>query len=147
MMSEIPLQIDLFTRQAVDARSSHQRKLDRERGQPQQTLMFSIDEVFAFGARVKPWLTNIPAELLVLEREDVRTPEDVERDLQREAEHLTVPMFAEDTPLVTLTEEAVATANITVEEQARKALDKPYEAIIGYRRRARRQMLCLRTRH
>lgn len=146
-MLEIPLQIDLFTGQAVDVRSSYQRKLDRERRQPQQALMFPIDQFFTFGARVKPWLTEIPAELLVLQREDVRTPEEVERDLRRAAEHLTVPMFAEATPLTVRPEMPTATANITVAQQERKGLEDPHEGLIGYRRRARRAMVCLRTRH
>lgn len=95
----IPLQIDMFTGQTVDARSSHQKRLDREREQPNQGLLFPIAEVFQIGVSVRPWLKALPAPLLVLEYVDLRTPEEIEREreeaLRREAEKLMVPMFAD----------------------------------------------------
>ena len=65
----------------------------RTRIRPQQTPMFSVNETFEFGARVRPWLSEAGTPTLELIREDVRTQEEIERDLIREAEALTFPMF------------------------------------------------------
>lgn len=61
---------------------------------PEQTAMFSINETFEFGKRARPWLAGAAAPTLALTREDVRTPEEIERDQRRAAEALTTPMFA-----------------------------------------------------
>lgn len=68
----------------------------RTRSRPQQAQMFSINETFEFGARVRPWLSEAGRPTLELIREDVRTHEEIERDLMREAEALTSPMFASE---------------------------------------------------
>lgn len=57
--------------------------------------MFSVDETFEFGAKVRPYLSEAPRPTLELVREDVRTPEQVERDFMREAEALTSSLFAD----------------------------------------------------
>jgi hypothetical protein len=66
------------------------------RSRPEQTMMFSINETFVFGERPRPWLAKVAAPTLELIREDVRTPEEVERDLRRAAEALITPMFASE---------------------------------------------------
>jgi hypothetical protein len=68
----------------------------RTRNRLQQMPMFSINETFEFGARVRPWLAEAGTPTLELIREDVRTPEEIEGDLMREAEALTSPMFASE---------------------------------------------------
>jgi hypothetical protein len=62
----------------------------------QQTQMFSINETFEFGARVRPWLADVGKPTLELICEDVRTPEEIARDLMRESEELTIPMFTNE---------------------------------------------------
>ncbi len=58
--------------------------------------MFSINETFVFGQQARPWLAAAAAPTLELIFEDVRTPEEIERDQRRAAEALTTPMFASE---------------------------------------------------
>lgn len=85
----------MFTGQWVDTRSSYRRRVDREREQPQQPQLFSARQIIQHDARRRPWLNDLPGYTIALESEDPRTPEEVERDLLREAQALTSPMFAE----------------------------------------------------
>lgn len=64
------------------------------RNQLQQMPMFSLSETFEFGVQARPYLLEAPRPTLELISEDVRTPEEIERDLMREAEEMTSPMFA-----------------------------------------------------
>jgi hypothetical protein len=100
MSKEIPqphaLQIGLFSGELVDTRSDKQRKQDRERSLPQQPFMFSQRDMAQFGVNSKPQLPLTDKTRLVLIAEDPRTPEEMERDTQREAEKQTYRMF--DTP-------------------------------------------------
>lgn len=131
MNKESPaLQRDMFTGQLADTRSSYRKRLDRERNQPQQMQMFRAREVVDIGASVRPWLKDLPSYPLVLESEDVRTEEEVERDLMREAEALTVPLFVEETP-----------AEITPEPGI-----PPPLTLRGYRVRARMRCVPVRQR-
>lgn len=59
----------------------------------QQMPMFSVRETVSFGTSAHPRFAEGGRPTLVLTREDTRTPEEVERDLMREAEALTSPMF------------------------------------------------------
>lgn len=68
----------------------------RTRNRLEQLSMFSINETFEFGARVRPYLSEAPRPTLELIREDVRTPEEIEHDLMRGAEALTTPMFTSE---------------------------------------------------
>lgn len=68
----------------------------RTRNKPQQTSMFSVRETVQIGVSARPWLSQMPSSPLELISEDVRTPEEIERDLMREAEVLTSPMFANE---------------------------------------------------
>ncbi len=71
-----------------------QWEIKRTRNTLHQVPMFSVNETFEFGARVRPYLSEVPAPTLELISEDVKTPEQIERDLMREAEGLTSPMFS-----------------------------------------------------
>lgn len=90
----IPLQADTFTGDWKDNRTCRQRKADRDSLQPQQQTMFSIDETYQLGASHHPWLKAALAGQLTLECEDIRTPEEIERDLIRQANEQTTNMFA-----------------------------------------------------
>jgi len=94
---EIPQQFDMFTGELVDTRNRRQRKLDRERDLPRQIEMFSQRDVAQFGVRANPTMPLSGNVKLILIPEDPRTDEEIERDIQREAERRTVAMFA-DTP-------------------------------------------------
>lgn len=128
MSPEVPLQQDMFTGQLADTRSSYRKRLDREHNQPQQMQMFRAREVVDIGASVRPWLKDLPSYPLVLESEDVRTEEEIERDLMREAEALTTPLFAE--------EDAAVPAPKT----------QPPISLRGYRARARVSSVQVRRR-
>lgn len=99
VISELALQYDLFTGELVDNRSSYQKKKDFERSAPSQLQMFSTPDVIQFGIRpksaYKEWIDQATLSPLVLEIEDKRTLEEVERDLIREAEKQTIPLFAD----------------------------------------------------
>lgn len=92
-----PFQIDLFSGEPVDTRSDYQRKKDKERTAPQQTQMFKTPEMVQFGVRTKSayrdWIDQATAPPLVLQMIETRTPEQIERDLMREAEKLMTPLF------------------------------------------------------
>jgi hypothetical protein len=89
MSNDTPQQANMFTGAWETKRTRGNR--------PQQMQMFSINETFVFGERVRPWLAEAAAPTLELACEDVRTPEEVERDLMREAEALNHKTFL-DTP-------------------------------------------------
>lgn len=92
MAPESPRQFNMFTGEWDDARSSRQKKLDREREQPKQQDMFSPREVLPFGVNPHP-LYPVPQGKLELTLVDTRTDEEKERDLQRAAEEQTKPLF------------------------------------------------------
>jgi hypothetical protein len=123
-----PLQQDMFSGDWKDNRTRNQRKTDRERSKPQQSSMFSFDETYEFGASYRPWLKEAPAGSLQLEREDIRTPEEIERDLIREANSQTASMFVEDDPLAEVTP-------LVAPNQNKKDVE-----IVGYRKRARQEL-------
>ena len=89
------LQFNLFTGEAEDRRTRKQRQADRQRDLPQQTEMFSQREIAQFGVRANPTMPLSGNVKLILIPEDHRTPEEVERDLQRQAERNTRQMFAD----------------------------------------------------
>jgi len=81
----LPLQHDMFLNEPVDARSEHQKRKDHERTIPQQCQMFKTPEIVQIGLRkhsgyVAEWLRQATPPALVLESEDTRTPEEIERD-------------------------------------------------------------------
>lgn len=102
---DLPLQIDMFTGEPVDARSAHQKRQDRLRQAPQQIQMFKTPEMVQIGGRTRSpyqdWLDHSTAPPLVLQMIETRTPEEIERDLIREAEKRMTPMFPEDPPTET----------------------------------------------
>lgn len=133
MSGEIPLQFDLFSGDLVDTRTESQKRKDREHSNPQQMQMFTTPEMVQFGNAIrsayKEWLDQATPPGLTLEIQDVRTPEEIERDCQRAAEALTMLLFAsgeppkEDDPTPTL------------QEHTRVGKLPPY--IVGYRARQR----------
>lgn len=129
-----PLQYDLFTGDLVDNRTSTQRRADRQRECPQQTEMFPQREVALFGVRAHPQMSLSPHTKLVLIAEDPRTPEEIERDIQREAEALTTPMFSSsEHPAENVVYEA-------------KPLTWQPPTVVGYRLQARQARSNLRRR-
>ena len=98
----LPLQFDLFSGELVDTRSDAQKKKDRDRTTPQQMQMFKTPEMVQFGSKTRSayreWLDQASAPPLVLQMIETRTPEEIERDLIREAEKLMTPMFTEAPP-------------------------------------------------
>jgi hypothetical protein len=95
--SETPLQIDLFTGEAIDARTRDQRQHDRERKAPVQVEMFSQREVAQFGVTSRPVMPISPGKL-VLVREDPRTEEEIERDRLQAAQDQTFYLFETESP-------------------------------------------------
>lgn len=95
----LPLQFDLFSGELVDARSDAQKKKDRERTIPQQMQMFKTPEMVQFGSKTKSvyrdWLDNSTAPPLVLQMIETRTPEEIERAVQREIEAQTHRLFSD----------------------------------------------------
>jgi hypothetical protein len=134
MPPEIPRQKNLFTGEWVDARTDYRKRLDRERGQPQQMALFAAREVVQIGVQIRPWLNDLPDYPLQLEREDPRTPEEVERDLLLEAQKQTVPMFdSEPVP------------ETSPSEPSPRQLP-PIQPIRGFRARARAASVPVRRR-
>lgn len=95
MSVEAPLQFQMFSGELVDNRTSTQRRADRERNVPKQKEMFPIRETVQIGVNLRPWLSEAPKPSLVLASEDPRSEEEIERDLMREAEALTVSLFTD----------------------------------------------------
>lgn len=92
---EIPQQFDMFSGELVDTRTRRQKQLDRERDLPRQIEMFSQRDVAQFGVRANPTMPLSGNVKLILIPEDPRTDEEIERDIQREAERRTVSMFGD----------------------------------------------------
>lgn len=95
MSVEAPLQFHMFSGELVDNRTSTQRRADREHNVPKQKEMFSIQETVQIGVNLRPWLSEAPKPSLVLVSEDPRSEEQIECDLMREAEALTVSLFTD----------------------------------------------------
>lgn len=93
MADDTPKQIDMFTGELVDTRSDYRKRKDRQRSKPKQMEMFSLRETVEFGVNARPWRSKIQPGRLVLEREDPRDEEEIERDLMREAARHTYAMF------------------------------------------------------
>ncbi|MBZ0282463.1 MAG: hypothetical protein K8L97_17110 [Anaerolineae bacterium] len=127
---EIPLQQDMFTGKLVDTRSRSQR----QRTGLEQLAMFSLNQTFVFGQRVRPYLANAPRPTLELISEDVRTPEEIEQDLIHEAQRYTVLMPGlslldsltqdEEKPNEAPVEEGIVQGVIPVEERVAPAEPK-----------------------
>ena len=90
-----PRQFNMFTGELDDNRTSHQKKLDRERKKPHQIEMFSQAEIAQFGVNAHPLLPISDNTKLGLMFEDPRTEEEKQRARQRQAEKKTYPMFEE----------------------------------------------------
>jgi hypothetical protein len=131
---KFPRQKNLFAGEWLDARTDYRKRLDRERGQPQQMALFAAREVVQIGVQVRPWLNELPDYPLELEREDPRTPEEIERDLLLEAQKQTVPMFDSEPVPETLPS-----------EPSPRQLP-PIQPIRGFRARARAASVPVRRR-
>lgn len=92
------LQRDMFTSELVDNRTRHQKEADARRHDWTQMNMFSIQEAPVGILRAKPVvdIDDLPSPPLILQREDPRSDEEKDTVLRREAEALTVKMFAEE---------------------------------------------------
>lgn len=145
----LSLQYDMFSGELVDVRSDSQKKKDRERNAPQQMQMLKTPEMVQVGGRThsayKAWLDEATSPPLTLELQDVRTPEEIERDLQREAEKLTIPLFEvaspEDAQQNTVLEQSLSppTSNIVFDAQT-------HQKIIGLRAKLRAEQIAGRLR-
>ena len=88
----VPLQYTLFTGELVDNRTATQKRFDQTQTQPIQQEMFCQRDLAQFGVRAHPQMSLAPDTKLVLISEDPRTPEEIERDRQREAEAMTISL-------------------------------------------------------
>lgn len=99
----VPLQHDMFSGELVDTRSSAQKKKDRVQSNPQQTQMFTTPEMVQFGRQprsmYREWLNEAAAPPLILQMIETRTPEEIERDTQREIEDQTYHLFSDQPEL------------------------------------------------
>jgi hypothetical protein len=140
MKEGTPLQQEMFSGEWRDNRTRRQRKSDKERTNPQQSSMFAFGETYEFGASYRPWLREAPVGRLILERQDIRTPEEVERDLIREANSYAEHMFeADDTSLESSTplpEVIISASSNAVPVNL---------SSIGFRKYARQKLVKLRT--
>jgi hypothetical protein len=109
----------MFTGDWDDNRTPRQHKQDQQRqaAVPKQTEMFSSREMAQFGVRTRPQMPLSPGKL-VLVSEDPRTPEEKERDLEREAERQTAVLFPDtvetNSQAFVEVEEAPATDDVQV---------------------------------
>lgn len=87
----------MFTGEWDNTRTKKQKREDRLSERPKQMSMFSLRDTISLGVSARPWLKEAPRPTIQLENQDVKTPEEVERDLRREAEAQTEPMFEIDT--------------------------------------------------
>lgn len=140
LKENVPLQIDLFTGEAVDARTRTQKQIDKGQGKPQQIEMFAQREIAQFGVRANPHLPLSEHTRLVLIQEDPRTEEEKERDRLREAERLTATLFPEFSPAEAITEEEPKD-----DPPAPHVVSHP-TPIIGFRALHRRKSIHVRTR-
>ncbi len=85
--SETVQQGNLFTGEWVT--------VGRKKTRFHQLDMFSLQETFVFGQRVRPYLANAPRSPLELISEDPRTEDEMENDRFKQAEALTANMFTE----------------------------------------------------
>lgn len=90
----VPLQQDMFSGEWKDRRSRGQKRRDTQYEQPQQNEMFSQSELAQY-VNPHPKMPFHPYERLELVSEDPRTPEEIERDTQREIEAQTYHLFDE----------------------------------------------------
>jgi hypothetical protein len=97
---EIPLQQDMFTGSLVDKRTPAQKRADRQRSLPQQTMLFSQREIAQFGVKARPLFSLSPHMKLPLLTYDPRTEAEIEQDQQQAAEDHTAPLFP-DPPVET----------------------------------------------
>ena len=85
MPKEVPLQIDLFTRELVDNRTRRQKKKAQKQHEPTQKEMFSQREMAQFGVNPRPKLPLSPKTRIELMVEDRRTDEEKAEAIQQEA--------------------------------------------------------------
>ena len=90
---ESPRQINMFTGELEDTRTQKQKEQDRQRIFPQTVAMFSQRDIAQFGVTAHPLLSLADKTQLALIRADPRTPAEKERDLEREAQERTIPLF------------------------------------------------------
>jgi len=132
----------MFTGGLVDTRSRYRKRLDQQQSQPQQLVMFSLRDTYHLGASARPWLKNSARPQLTLEQEDPRTEEEIEADLLREAQELTVQMFVAAAPAIEVQE-----APESSQPPPPPVRPAPVIEVVGYRARARRTKARLRTRN
>src|SRR5690349_18154237 len=92
---EIPRQFNLFTGDLVDTRTAAQKRKARLATLPKQQEMFSPHLTVYQRVNPHPTIPLPPGAVLPYEWTDPRTPEEIEEDIQREANKRTVPMFPE----------------------------------------------------
>lgn len=97
MGKEVSLQYDLFTGELVDARSTKDKRRDKQHHQSYQTEMFSQRDLAQFGVRAKPQLPLSPKTRLELEAFDPRTDDEKEYDQMRAAEAQTYTYLGRQT--------------------------------------------------
>lgn len=89
-------QLDLFSGEPVDNRTTKQKRLAREQERPQQTMMFSQRDMAQFGVEAHPKLPLSPKTRLELLVEDHRTEEEIAAAIQAQALESNYRLFEED---------------------------------------------------
>ena len=92
------LQFDMFSGEAVDNRTTTQKRKAKKREAPQQFEMFSQRDVAQFEVRARPQMPLPESATMALIIQDPRSPEQVELDRQRAAEALNGHLFSEPEP-------------------------------------------------
>lgn len=137
----IPLQYDLFSGELVDNRTPSQKRADQARQQPQQIEMFSQRELAQY-VNPHPQM-DAPLGTLPLLMQDVRTQAEIECDLLRAAELLTIPLFetlaSPPSPLEPILRRHATTLFEVI-------VERPSTAPLGLRAKLRRNSINVRSR-
>ena len=96
MPKEVPLQANLFTGELVDTRTRKQKKQAAEKEKPKQAELFSQREMAQFGVNPRPQIPISPKTRIELALQDMRTQEEKEVAIQREAEKLNYRLFDDE---------------------------------------------------
>ena len=96
MAKKTPLQVNLFSGDFVNTRTRKQKKIAAQQAQPKQTEMFSQREMAQFGVNPRPLIPISPKTRIELALQDMRTEEEKEAAIQREAEKRNYRLFDEE---------------------------------------------------
>ena len=85
---ERPLQQDMFSGEWVDNRTRRQKKRDKTREAPQQSLMFSQRDMAQFGVNSRPQFPLPPQAMLRFLDPQLRSPAEIEAENNQQSSDL-----------------------------------------------------------